>query len=108
MKALTTNVRISPKKAQVVAKIVRGMEAGKALDLLRYMPNKSANLIYKTLESAMANATHNESQDARSLVISTLMIGQGIVYKRGNPISRGRSHRILKRTSNISLELSAR
>ena len=108
MKALTTNVRISPKKAQVVAAIIRGMDAKKALDMLRYMPNKPAKILYKTLSSAVANAAHNDTQDLSSLVVQTVVINKGMVYKRGNPISRGRSHPILKRTSNISLELSAR
>ena len=108
MKALTTNVRISPKKAQVVAEIVRGMNAKKALDMLRYMPQKGADIIYKTLASAVANATHNDSQEMSQLFIQTITTNKGIVYKRGNPISRGRSHPILKRTTNISIELSAR
>jgi large subunit ribosomal protein L22 len=108
MKALTRNVRISPKKAQVVAKIIRGMDAQKALDLLKFMPNKPAGILYKTLASAVANAKHNDTQASGNLVISSIMIDKGIVYKRGNPISRGRSHAILKRTSNISLELSSR
>lgn len=108
MKALTTNVRISPKKAQVVAQIVRGMDAKKALDMLKYMPNKPAKIIYKTLASAVANASHNDNQDTTALIVSAIVVTKGMVYKRGNPISRGRSHPILKRTSNISLELSAR
>ena len=108
MKALTTNVRISPKKAQVVAKIIRGMPAKAALDMLKYMPNKPAGIFYKTLSSAVANATHNDAQKLSDLVVGTLIVNKGIVYKRGNPISRGRSHAILKRTSNISIELSVR
>lgn len=108
MKALTTNVRISPKKAQVVASIIRGMDAKKALDMLKFMPNKPAKILYKTLASAVSNAKNNDGQDLASLVVATVVIGKGVVYKRGNPISRGRSHKILKRTSNISLELSAR
>jgi large subunit ribosomal protein L22 len=108
MKALTSNVRISPKKAQVVAEIVRGMPVQKALDMLKFMPNKPAKLIYKTLGSAVANATHNDGQAIETLFISIITTNKGIVYKRGNPISRGRSHPILKRTTNISIELSAR
>lgn len=108
MKAITRNVRISPKKAQVVAKIIRGMDAQKALDLLKYMPNKPAGLFYKTVASAVANAVHNDAQQEGSFVISAVNVTKGIVYKRGNPISRGRSHPILKRTSNLSIELSLR
>ncbi len=108
MKALLNNVRISPKKAQVVAAIIRGMDAQKALDILKWMPNKPAKILYKTLASAVANAAHNDSQEKATLVVQTVIINKGMVYKRGNPISRGRSHKILKKTSNISLELSAR
>ncbi len=108
MKSLTTNARISPKKAQVVAEIIRGMDAKKALDMLQFMPNKSAKLLFKSLGSAVANATHNDGQALETLFISTITTNKGIVYKRGNPISRGRSHPILKRTTNISIELSAR
>jgi large subunit ribosomal protein L22 len=108
MKAVLNNVRISPKKAQVVAAIIRGMDAKKALDMLKWMPNKPAKILYKTLASAVANAVHNDSQELGSLQVQTVIINKGIVYKRGNPISRGRSHKILKKTSNISLELSAR
>jgi len=105
MKAIANNIRISDKKLNVIAKIVRGMEAKKALDILRFMPNKGGFLIHKILESAIANAIHNDMQELPGLVISQISVTKGIVYKRGNPISRGRSHRILKRTSNVFLEL---
>lgn len=108
MKALASNIRISPKKINVVASIVRNMDAKKALDILQFMPNKSARILYKVLHSAVANAEQNDQQESSSLKVSSLVITQGIVYKRGNPISRGRSHPILKRTSNISLELSVK
>lgn len=84
------------------------MSVKNALDILRFMPQKGAVLIYKTLSSAVANATHNDSQDVSELYVATITTNKGLVYKRGNPISRGRSHKILKRTTNISIELSAR
>jgi len=88
MKAIANNIRISDKKLNVIAKIVRGMEAKKALDILKFMPNKGGALMHKILGSAVANATHNDMQELANL-----------------PISRGRSHPILKRTSNVLLEL---
>lgn len=106
MKSYIQNVRISPKKLNVIAFAVRGMEATKALDLLRYMPKKWADILYKGLSSAVANAVHNDSQEASSLLIDSIVVGQGVVYRRGNPISRGRSHRILKRTSTVSITLT--
>lgn len=107
MKALARNIRISPKKIQVESSIVRGMDAKKALDLLRFMPTKSAKILHKVLESAVSNATHNDAQSLETLKIDRVVITKGIVYKRSNPISRGRAHAILKRTSNVSVELSA-
>ena len=105
MKAHARNIRISDKKLNVIAKIVRGMEAKKALDILNFMPNKGGFLMHKILASAVANAIHNDMQELADLTIATVSVTKGIVYKRGNPISRGRSHPILKRTSNILLEL---
>ena len=105
MKAIANNIRISDKKLNVIAKIVRGMEAKKALDILQFMPNKGGALLYKILHSAVANAQHNDMQELPGLSISSVSVTKGIVYKRGNPISRGRSHPILKRTSNVVLEL---
>ncbi len=105
MKAYAKNIRISPKKLGVVASIVRSMDAKKALDLLRFMPKKGARVLYKVLQSAVANAEHNDMQRLEDLQIGELVVHKGVVYRRGQPISRGRSHAILKRTSNIRLEL---
>ncbi|HRI35647.1 MAG TPA: 50S ribosomal protein L22 [bacterium] len=107
MKAIATNIRISPKKLAVVASIVRGQSAKHALDLLRFMPKKGAKILYKVVASAVANASHNDMQSLETLSVRELVVTKGIVYKRGTPISRGRSHPILKRTTNIRVELSA-
>lgn len=107
MKAIATNIRISPKKLAVVASIVRGESAKRALDLLRFMPKKGAKILYKVVASAVANASHNDMQSLETLAIRELVVTKGIVYKRGQAISRGRSHPILKRTTNIRVELSA-
>ena len=108
MKAFARNLRISPKKLNVVAYIVRGRKAREALDLLRFMPKKGAHLLYKVVASAVANAENNDSQSVNDLWIDSLVVTQGIMYKRGNPISRGRSHPILKRTSHVAVQLAAR
>ena len=108
MKASVRNVRISPKKLNVIAYIIRNMKAKEALDTLRFMPKKGADIMFKVLSSAVANATHNDSQNLGDLSISTVMVTQGLVYRRINPISRGRAHRILKRTSHIDLSLSVK
>jgi large subunit ribosomal protein L22 len=64
--------------------------------------------LYKIVYSAVKNAENNDNQKAEDLYIDTLIISKGIVYKRGNPVSRGRMHPILKRTSNVKLELQVK
>lgn len=108
MKAYWKNIRISPKKLRVVAEVVRGMDASEALKFLKFAPKKWADLLYKILASAVANAENNDSQKLEDLKIGALIITKWIVYKRGNPVSRGRMHAILKRTSNIKLELQVK
>lgn len=108
MKAYWKNIRISPKKLRVVAEVVRGMDAAEALKFLKFAPKKWADLLFKILSSAVANASNNDSQKLEDLKIGTLIITKWIVYKRGNPVSRGRMHAILKRTSNIKLELQVK
>lgn len=108
MKASVKNVRISPKKLNVIAYIIRNMTAKDALDTLRFMPKKGAQILYKVVASAVANATHNDNQNLEDLTIGSVSIAQGLVYRRINPISRGRAHRILKRTSHVDLTLSVK
>ena len=108
MKAYWQNIRISPKKLRVVAEVIRGQDAETALDFLKYAPKKGADILYKVLHSAVSNASHNDKQEKNSLYISSLIIHKWIVYKRGNPVSRWRMHPILKRTSNIVLELQVK
>lgn len=108
MKANGKNIRISPKKLRVVGEVIRGMDTTEALNFLKFAPKKGADLLYKILHAAVANATNNDGQKADNLYISSLIINKGIVYKRGNPVSRGRMHPILKRTSNINLELQVK
>ena len=108
MKAYWKNIRISPKKLRVIAEIIRGQDATEALNFLKFAPKKWADLLYKILASAIANAENNDNQKVDTLFISSLIINKGIVYKRWNAVSRGRSHPILKRTSNIKLELQVK
>ncbi|NDK09198.1 50S ribosomal protein L22 [Candidatus Gracilibacteria bacterium] len=108
MKALAQNIRISPKKLAVVAEIIRGMNAEEALKFLKFAPKKGADILYKVVHSAVHNAQHNDNQNSADLYLNTLVITKGIVYKRGRPVSRGRMHPILKRTSNIRLELQVK
>jgi len=108
MKAYGKNIRISPKKLRVVAEIIRKQGVEEALSFLKFAPKKGAGILYKILFSAVSNAENNNAQKASNLYISSIIINKWIVYKRSNPVSRGRAHKILKRTSNIALELQVR
>jgi large subunit ribosomal protein L22 len=92
----------------VIAEIVKGKEASEALKFLKFAPKKWAQMLYKILYSAVKNAENNNNQDATHLYIDSLIVSKWVVYKRGNPVSRGRTHSILKRTSNIRLELQVK
>jgi large subunit ribosomal protein L22 len=74
MKASVRNIRISPKKLNVIAYIVRNMTAKDALDTLRFMPKKGANIIYDVIKSAVHNATHNDSQKTEDLKIASISV----------------------------------
>jgi len=108
MKAYGKNIRISPKKLRVVASIIRWMNAEEALQFLKFAPKKGALILYKIVHSAVSNASNNDGQKIENLIIDSVSVNKGIVYKRWNPVSRWRMHPILKRTSNISLELQVK
>jgi large subunit ribosomal protein L22 len=108
MKAYGKNIRISPKKMRVIAEAIKGLSLVEALNFLKFAPKKWADILYKVLFSAVKNAENNSNQSRENLSIQTLAITKGVVYKRGNPVSRGRMHPILKRTSNIKLELQVK
>jgi len=105
MKAILNKVRISPKKANLIAWIIRNMEANKALALLKFMNKKGAWIIYKLLASAVANAENNFSQKKEELIISKIFVTEWSTYKRGQSRSKWRVFSLLKRTANINLEL---
>ncbi|MBT6068140.1 50S ribosomal protein L22 [Candidatus Peregrinibacteria bacterium] len=106
MKAHLKQVRISPKKMNLVASIVRGKSVDKALETLKFMPKKGADILYKVIASAAANAEHNFKQDASKLMIEEIIVNEGTTYKRRQPVSRGRSHPILKRTSHVTVRVN--
>jgi large subunit ribosomal protein L22 len=108
MKAYGKNIRISPKKMRVIAEAIKGLSLVEALNFLKFAPKKWADILYKVLFSAVKNAENNSNQSRENLSIQTLIITKGVVYKRGNPVSRGRMHPILKRTTNIKLELQVK
>jgi len=98
--------RISPQKCRLVADQVRGMPVEEALQVLTFSPKKAATLVKKVLESAIANAEHNEGADIDELAVSTVFVDEGPVLKRIRPRAKGRANRILKRTSHITVKVS--
>ncbi len=105
MKAYLRQIRISPKKANLVAGIVRGKKVNEALVILKFMPKKAASFLYKVIHSAASNAKNNFKQSVDDLYITKILVTKGTTYKRSLPISRGRMHPIRKRTSHISVEV---
>lgn len=95
--------RISPQKCRLVADQVRGLPVDKALELLAFSPKKGAAILKKVLESAIANAEHNEGADVDELKITKVFVDQGPTMKRIRPRAKGRANRILKRTSHITV-----
>jgi large subunit ribosomal protein L22 len=106
MKAVLRRINISPKKANLVAGMVREKNVKEALDILRFTPKKGARILYKVIHSAASNAKNNFKQPFDDLVITRILLTKGPTYKRSMPVSRGRSHPILKRTAHITVEVN--
>lgn len=98
--------RISPQKARLVADEVRGMPVERALEILKFSTKKAAKIVHKVLESAVANAEHNEGADIDELKVSVIMIDEGPTMKRMKPRARGRADRIFKRTSHLTIRVA--
>ena len=98
--------RLSAQKARLVADQVRGRAVEEALELLTYSPKKGAVIIKKLLNSAIANAEHNEGADVDELKISTICVDEGITMKRSKPRAKGRADRILKRSCHITITVA--
>ncbi|QEQ98470.1 50S ribosomal protein L22 [Neptunomonas concharum] len=98
--------RISAQKARLVADQIRGKSVGEALNILAFSPKKGADLVKKVLESAIANAEHNEGADVDELFVSTIFVDEAMTMKRIKPRAKGRADRILKRNSHITVKVS--
>lgn len=107
MKSVTSNIRISPKKLNLVAEMVRRKSVNQADSLLRFTTKKAAEIVRKALASAVANAENNFKQDKENLFIEEIIVGKGPTLKRFNPVSRGRAHPILKRMAMITIKVAA-
>jgi large subunit ribosomal protein L22 len=98
--------QISAQKVRLVADQIRGMGVEEALELLEYSTKKAAHLIKKVLDSAIANAEHNEGADVDELRISTIFVDEGTTMKRLRPRAKGRADRILKRACHITVKVA--
>lgn len=102
-KAVAKYIRVSPRKARIVAGNIKGKPVEDALNILKFTPKKSAQLIGKVLYSAVANAEQIPGVDTDSLVVSNVVIDEGPTWKRIQPRAMGRAYRIRKRTSHITV-----
>ncbi len=100
------NYRQSPRKVRLVADLMRGKSAERALMLLAALPKRASGPLEKLLKSAVANAQSKQGLSAAELVVSKIEVNGGVVMKRSMPRARGRASQILKRTSHITLALS--
>ncbi len=104
--AKLSNAPLSAQKGRLIANQIRGLNVEKALQILTFSPKKAAHLVKKVLESAIANAEHNEGADIDELKISTVFVDEGPTHKRMRARAKGRGVRILKRHSHITVTLS--
>lgn len=104
--ATLKHARIAPQKARLVADQIRGMAVEPALQTLQFSNKKAAEILKKLLESAIANAEHNDGADIDDLKVSTIFVDEGPVHKRIRARAKGRANRILKRTSHITVAVA--
>ena len=99
--ASVRGVRLSVDKGRLVADLVRGKKVDQALNILAFTPKKAAGIIKKALESAIANAEHNDGADIDELKVKTIYVEQGATLKRFSARAKGRGNRISKPTCHI-------
>jgi large subunit ribosomal protein L22 len=108
VKARLKHAKVSAQKARLVADLVRGKDVNDALRALTFLQKKSAGLIKKLIESAVANAGQKEVIDVDNLYVKTITVDQGPVMKRFMPRAQGRATEIKKKMSHINLVLDER
>ncbi|MDH3309874.1 MAG: 50S ribosomal protein L22 [Gammaproteobacteria bacterium] len=104
--AILKYVRVSAQKGRLVADQIRGLPVARALEVLQFSPKKAAGHVRKVLESAIANAEHNEGADVDELKVATIQVDGGPTMRRFHSRAKGRGVRILKRTSHITVIVS--
>ena len=104
--AKLTGAQISAQKVRLVADQIRGKGVEDALNILAFSNKKAAQIVSKILNSAIANAEHNEGADVDELKVSTIFVDEGRTLKRLRPRAKGRADRILKRSCHITVKVS--
>jgi len=100
-RAILRSARLSAQKGRLVADMIRGQPVDKALNILAFTPKKGAAIIKKLLESAIANAEHNDGADVDALKVKSVLVERGSFLKRFHARAKGRGNRIQKHTCNI-------
>ncbi|QGX40833.1 50S ribosomal protein L22 [Permianibacter aggregans] len=106
--AIHRHARSAAQKVRLVADQIRGLPVDQALNVLAFSNRKAAGLMKKVLESAIANAEHNDGADIDALRVSTVMVDEGPSFKRMSARAKGRGDRIVKRTCHITVKVSDR
>ena len=106
VQAYTKYARMSPRKVREITQAIQGRNAAEAVEVLRFIPRKSARLVSKTLQSAIANAENNEGADVDDLKVTEIFVNEGMTMKRIKPRAKGRADRILKRSCHISVTVT--
>jgi large subunit ribosomal protein L22 len=106
--AKLSHAHVSAQKCRLVADQIRGLPVERALEVLNFSQKKSAHLVRKVLESAIANAEHNEGADVDELRISAICVDEGPTMKRWRARAKGRANHIFKRTSHITVTVAER
>ena len=100
-KSIVRGVRLSSDKGRLVADMIRGKKVDQALNILTFTPRKAAGIVRKALESAIANAEHNDGADIDELKVKSIYVEQGATLKRFRARAKGRGNRISKGTCHI-------
>jgi large subunit ribosomal protein L22 len=106
VQSYTKYARMSPVKVREITRAIQGRNAAEAVEILRFIPRKSARLVSKTLKSAIANAENNNNLSSDTLTIQSATVEQGPAFKRFRPAARGSAHPYKKSTSHIRIILT--
>ena len=107
-KATLKYARISPRKVAIVCDLIRGKSVGQATAILMATPKAASELLLKLLKSAAANAENNHGMDPEKLYVAEAFACPGPIIKRFRPVSKGRAHHIMKRTSHMTVVVKER